>query len=352
MRESSANAKLWKKTRKDNAQLRASTQALERMQRQIAAMRGRKLAPDPWFPFKIYNYPSGLRKYQNNDDWRRVKVRMGWIQADDGTLIPVDGCDYNGLPLTEISSEGFNASATTDTYFNYPVFGDAWQGQLPPDDSSDIYINSSISRWNEILIPDDGTVISIWVCASYDINGSDDLTVTSTPFVAFGEITDSTPFPDVAATSLATGVDFTDVFPNSEYSSDDPYHYMIGKAWVENGSLNISQLQYDVIQAPLSAPIYTSTTARSAQTQRFCGEYDSSTYYYNGDSVCVTDSEWRATYILRPTTDAYSYMSGPVLNIDPSTNTPNPWFLLSRSPIVGTFTTGAYDAAKYYLRHS
>lgn len=349
-RESLANTKLWQKTRKDNSQIRGSTQALERMQRQIAAMRGRKLAPDPWFPFKIYNYPSGLRRYQNDDDWRRVKVRMGHLFPPGNGLIRVYGTDFE---YDEFTND--RTSITQDTYFNYPTFTNATAGQYPPDTSASIWVptpaGTDPGRWNEIVVPDDGSRIYIWVCMCWDLNYPGDTLAGNYPFIAYGPYPE-TP-PTVPATSLEYGTAFDDVWQT--FPSNDPYHYMIGYVWVSEGQLEIRQCVFDNITIPFGG--YTSYTEYTddvdADLVTYCGEYSDSTYYFRGQSVSVTDSEWRSIYLMRPNPSGdYVYQRGPIVNIDPTTNTPDPWFLLSRSPIVGTFTTGAYDAAKYYLRHS
>lgn len=91
----------------------------------------------------------------------------------------------------------------------------------------------------------------------------------------------------------------------------------------------------------------------------FRDEYSAIKYYFCGDVVTVTDTPNGVvkTFIMFPKNigdgGTYGPEYGPIVNITPGgANTPDPWVLLSQSPINESveFTAAAFDNTKGYLR--
>lgn len=284
---------------------------------------------DGMHPFKIYNYPAELRRFVNDDDFRRFKVRSGEVWF---------GPTWDA---------GTNAALGTDqsTYLHGNPFGnEPNRSQTPPTDATQIS-----ALWNEISIPADGNLYYFW----YSTCLSGLLSSGNTHGVLVGASAST-------ATSLETGqTGLTDPYFDS-FPVDDPYRKIIGSVLVPTSDL----ASYYYVGTPYVQQIAnTSMHFPAVQTSKGVGRtalrglYSATVKYYCGDIVYKDVTSGGRTkrtlyqYFADTTIPSvYPPRLGPILAVDPAVSTPDPWLAISTSFLQVDYVTGAYDASKYYLR--
>lgn len=339
LRESNSVLKTWKKTQASNARADMLTSLIAQLQRQIARVPTNQQSLSNLHPFKLYQFPTWMRRFHPTDEHRRLKVRFGGISfrgtgGDYGMEIP-KGCDYDGA-YPDPSSTFWGPDA--ESYIS--------STEIPPNDSTAIS-----SSWHEIIVPDDGTEITIWISLCGAAQGTAPTGDQEASFIFYG--TSAT-----GCTSLWDGNVGNDVWPAFGY--DDPYHFVIGKAWYNTTDtyqaigLNYSQGLFENIRTNVIGK--EATHNYGCCISRFRGEYDASQYYWTGDEVLKTGTDFTQRYALFPKgvgdAGVYWYGAGPVHGVDPASNSPEPWLLVGNFPNVTTeiWATGAYDSSKYYMR--
>ncbi len=305
--------------------------------------------PPPLYPFKIYQTPKKIRAFNNDDDWRRVKVRFGRVRVPNG---PESAGAFFEYPLWGSDCVPENGLDYADPY-NPNEFGvipyvvGGFAEQVPPDDDSaivpDPILGYGSGGWNEALIPDDEDTYHIWF--SFLDSGI-------APSIGFqhGLMFNNSDAGDFSnAISMATGATISTV---SYKGYTDPYNILIGTVKTSGGKLQIKQ---EV--AP--GPIMDWPNPYRAQMHRYRDIYDAGANYFVGDVVMVTDSGWLYYFIYdpappvasAPTTYDPRTLMGAMTGISPLTHTPDPWRLLAKSPIsVDYHTDLVYQAASQYLR--
>jgi len=283
------------------------TNQIATLRRQVNGAQQPRLNYSGMHPFKIYNFPRNMRYFLNNDDWRRVKVRNGYVlyygnadplSEDETGPVRVFGTDF--------------ISRITDDVF----LGD---GQTPP--TSNITIDP-FGFWNEFAVPNDGQIYLIWITLCY-----------STPSIAYG-VTPSPSTMDFTATSLLDGSTFTEHWLNPP--AQDPFHVPVGYVWIdENGKLQIQQYLTDNVILPYPSRGVTADNYKGPTV--YCGLYDNSSWYYPGNIVKVEDSDFINLYIFAPSdADGYGWniTKGPIQGVDPGSGlvANAPWITFSRSP--------------------
>lgn len=324
-RESNNPSHGWKATKQQssfNQRLRNNVGAL---QRQVNALQQSRQSTAGFHPLKIYTFPAYLRNVQSADDWRRVKVRGAGGNSTLGTINRPFGSDQAALPDQEA--------------FLQPNC----QQVVQPDGT---IWNGDVDTWNEILIPDDGDVYYIWM--SFCVGTS--LTVSTTPILCAGN-------DSAACYQVYDGTTEVDPWPN--FPLPDPYHYVIGACKALDGVLSICQIMYEYPSLPRFGEDYLTTSGVTTGFTRYRGDYNASAYYFWGDSITQTTPDangnnwlYQWVYFNDPVTTSFPFADGPIINIDPQSNNPDPWKLISKSPIDASYITGAYNAAKYYLRNT
>lgn len=345
-RESQSIYHAWKRVGAANYRASNLTGELSQLQRQIARVQPPRNALGQFHPFKIYQFPSFMRHFHPDDEWRRCKVRFGGILINPhynpstlawggGGNIPW-GCDDAGVyPLMSGQPAGssLNDMCPTDEIFTNP-------NEVPPDD------NTAISPgWHEIVVPDDGKKYFVWISlCSAAISG------LGPGSVCYGT-------SPTGCTEMYSGTTVNDPWPTWDYPNppiEDPYHYWIGTVWVQNGELRIFQNRFDNIYAPLR-PKQTLVGYGPGVPIRIRGEYNASLTYWIGDQVCVTGTDFTQVYVLYPKNAGdgglYDPSLGPVLGVDPATNHPEPWLMVANFPNVITenWATGPFDGSKSFL---
>ncbi len=142
---------------------------------------------------------------------------------------------------------------------------------------------------------------------------------------------------------VGSGTTVTETF-NSGVVEDDSMRTVIARVRMVNNVLQVAQLVHETIYRNYS--------------QRLVGDWNSSTYYFYGDTVTVRYAagggyNFLETYVFAPYLthpSSYAGGAGPFNNIDPRTHTPDPWWLISRCPVDGDWATGVFDITKPYLR--
>lgn len=346
-RESSSIFHGWKRERSSINRGEALTSGMSQLQRQISKIKKVQYPYSDMHPFKIYQFPSWLRQFQPPDAWKRVMVRSGGVDIGNGTYpaagilnqTPVPyGCDLfsAGLAYNNLSQLLFGG-VDTEQFLN--------NGQTPPKDGTAF---QSLGGLGEIIIPDDGNKCAIWISMCGLAQGTDVY-----PVILYGE-------SPTSCTSLWDGTVGADPWPG--FPDNDPYHFLIGYAWTNRGygipsynkGITIQQVLFTNVQTNISGS--TSAGGQGTVGVRFKGEYSAVTYYWAGDEVTKTGTDFTQKYLLFPKDPGHGgshwFGTGPVLNLDPATNSPDPWLLVGNFPNVTTeiWATGAYDSSKFYLR--
>lgn len=304
------------------------------MQRQISALQNNKLSQSFLSPFQIYQFPQQYRYFKNANDWQRFKVRGG-DSSFAGTTTPfkqVQGTDG-------ASKGGFFLGCPNQVYLQG---SNGFPFQQQPGDSSNITVS-----WNEAIVPNDGFEYFFWV--SLCVSESAGLTNDLWPVLMFGK--------DLAtAIEMIGGTQILDPWPTFPY--DDPYHRMVGSVLIDGTGIPfINQPQNLVMDFNVGELTFSPgvDVRPFVSNTRVIGEYSDDVYYYYGD--VVTDIQGPpntlSQYVYLPANDittAYPFTEGPINAIQPFTNNPDPWRLLSRSFIDADYHNGAYDGTKYYLR--
>lgn len=342
-RESGSQDHLWKAVKKTVNRADSQTNTIAQLRSEVNQLKAQRLGLSGMYPFKIYQFPKSLRRCKNNDDWRRVKIRAGIVRTDyphpsvgqsfqDWTAWGSDGTNFSGLGLENPFDDIYNLSF-----------------QIPPSDSTAIS-----STWNEALIPNDGATYDIWFSF---IDGTNDPSLIWPYGLFFGTGTPGLPYD--GATSLYTGS--TAITPVSYIGATDLYNIKIGSCIVSTGGGVPSRLY--IYQEVFAHPLYCRDPFKYT-VPRFVGPYDSGQEYFVGDLVTLDDTTvsnlgFRYQFVYSPPSSASAYypstLMGSMSGISPLTHTPDPWFMLSKSPIqtsgsAPAWTTGAYDASKYYYR--
>jgi len=281
------------------------TNQIATLRRQVNGAQQPRLNYSGMHPFKIYNFPRNMRYFLNNDDWRRIKVRTGFVRYsngfNEGNIAPVWGTDFIGRGVANDNLEDDVFLGTGD--------------QIPPTDSSSI-----TGSWNEIIVPVENQ-ITIWVSLEY----------AYAPTIAWANSSDLA--ASFTATSLLDGNTFTEHWQYAPF--DDPFHQIIGKAYASNGQLTIQQFQTSNIILPYYTNTNVADTSGGPMTYR--GLYSDGDYYFPGNVVKVEDGDFINLYIFSPSTvDGYgwAYSQGPITGVDPGSDlvANAPWITLSRTP--------------------
>jgi hypothetical protein len=298
-------------------------------------------------PFRIYRFPRQYRSFLNNNDYLRYKVRggrslQGGYQALFGTTLGTDGCDVPSFG-SMYSSDYDNLIYQPDQ-ISYPIPLAQGGFQTVPTDGS-LVINSGAgaqTSWSEALTID-GTDNFFWIslCAwKFSIS-----LFASGPIVCYGT-------SNVGATELFTGQTFTDPWPL--FPLNDPYHKLIGVVHNFSGKSMVNQIIKSDVSFPNQSTLTTIGLNINAVPERFCGEYNAGAWYWYGDKVTRTTTVSGKTvvsvYVYYDIFTTYTIVNGPITGIDPDTNSPNPWTLLSKSFVDATYEIASYDASKAYLR--
>lgn len=336
----------WKQQRDLTNRVNKSVGTVSQARQQLRRIQKQQPGLSGMHPFKIYQFPRHLRLHQNDDDWRRVKVRYGFVnyespQHTSGFHYAL-GSDFVGENFTDYDN------CADDT------FGIAFGEQVLPTDNSQIspgLFGQGPFGWNEITVPDDGDLYDIWF-SFFSSTGPEQFALL---FASYGSSwTD--------AIDMSTGD--TVATPNY-FGETDNYNIKVGTVTVQDGRLRIKQ--------ELFGNVFNWPNPLSNQRMRFRGAYNGSAYYFTGDVVTYEETTQSDGGLGGPNHYGflYQFVYSPVLSgsydpqilkaamtgVAPITNTPDPWVMLSRSPIGFTsghkadWIQGAYDASsKWYLR--
>lgn len=334
--DSDSRSHQWKHLDLTFKQSRALTDQSSQIRQQIGIRRRGPGVPSISHPFQLYQFPIHLRRFIPADAAWRVKVRMGLVLDHGGSGSGDFWYRLDRVYGTDNVESGESAGITM------PSIKDTWTSAeeiIPNDDTT---IGPS---WHEVVVPQDGLEYYFWVTYFYSGPGLSD--------VMFGH--DNTDCLDMA--TGATGIN--DPWPSFPY--DDPYHRLIGKAVVgptfENGFttkvLTLCQYAFDNISFTCGGFSGSGGHAIGPATPRFMGAYSANQHYYQSDIVTVDSTDFISQFIYwYPDATAYPISGGPIINIDPTTHTPDPWMLLSQSPKVNTinWANGPFDGSKSFLR--
>lgn len=271
-------------------------------------------------PFKLYQFPKGLRVHANADDWQRFMVRSGNFYDQ-----VVNGTDKFEYPARSTDDEVYTTNL------------------VPPEDDSQWAAN-----WWEVVVPADAGDYYFWISLVAAPSG--------TPEVLFGDSVANAIYLEdgTAAAGDEVWADFP--FP-------DPYHFPIGRlTWLEGPARwEIHQYLRDHINGRDPCRIGTfgfvglDSGSVAQLPMRFAGIYGASFEYFIGDVVLQDSGDFRSQYILCPPFgSATTREDGAISGVSPATNNPDPWLMLSKSPLPaqGVYATGAYDGTKDYLRRA
>lgn len=276
------------------------------------------------FPFKIYQFPRGLRVFLNANDDQRFMVRAGNVY--DGavyqSVLGTDRYEYPGV--------------STDA----PVY---LTNLVPPNNA-----NAWDTNWNEVIIPKDGNTYFFWISLVAAPSGG--------PEVLFGlDVASAVYMKDGTA---ASGDEVWSDFPVI-----DPYHIPIGNVtWIAGPPERWEIHQFirqdingrDPCNLGTAGFVGLDSNSIGQLPPRFVGFYDAGASYWIGDVVLVDDGDFRSQYILCPPfASTYTREAGPLIGVPPDA-TGDPWLLLSKSPLPGegVYATGAYDGSKDYQRRA
>jgi len=300
-RESNSPAHLWKHSQAASSRAAAMTRLGVQVMNKInqAHRPNFGYAYSGYFPFQLYNFPRNMRQVVNNDDWRRLKVRFGYV--DQG--IPY-GTDLD-------PSNAFTLSPTDETFI---------QTEIPPPSNASFVSGT----WHEFIVPATDTYYWFWISMS--------LTAVGETFPV-GIMVGTT---NTDAYSLQSGNNhLNEAWPT--FPNDDPYHFVIGKAKASAGILSVVQFLYNNLD-------FNRYIQPLPTVPRMRGAYDNSALYYVGDIVTVEDvstgipdmaTHMPIPYMLYPPFgSSFGSENGPVTTIDPLSNSPDPWYQLSPTPQV------------------
>lgn len=351
-RERNSIPHAWKSQREDAARSDKVNMMLSQLRTEVARLSQRSQNGLGMYPFKIYNFPASLRRYQVDDAYKRFKVRTG--------LAIVNG-QGNFSDLT-YAAPGSDAGSADTTLYGGP-YGDVLLGnfQTPPDSSVAVVGDGISSSWNEFVIHKNDTTYIFWYCFILPTTGG--VTNTYSHGIAVAESTDPT-----TAVMLNTGESFDATNVWFGFGQNDLYNYKIGSVFINTTSLPtfprgpiVNQTQFGNLLLP-GSPYGTdsggSTSSRRRISLNWRGTYDAGIYYYIGDVVTITYADGTGVnslyqYVYDPDDSsiyAPTNLPGPMTGISPNGNSPDPWKLLSKSPSDADYHNGAYDASKFYLR--
>lgn len=357
-RESQSIPHNWKNDRQSLGRDDKLTQVVGQLQRQVNSLSRRTGATSGMHPFKIYNYPKAMRTNPQDNDWQKVKVHFGLVQAlgnyesgrfSSSDVLGDDGAYPGGSPLPPGAGELFPN--------NLDAYNQPFTTQNP------FYQHSGVTPglWDELIVPADGNLYHVWI--SLCPSGGD------FPVILLGKSPSS-------ATSFYDGSNQTDVWPT--YPVNDPYHILIGwcviypTSFLEGlgiasdqlifyqNQLFIHQVVYDNLYVPSWWVPLSEYVANYAMTTRFRGTYSGSSYYYVGDTVLKVDDaqtpaagQWLKHWVYYPGVGTlYPPFFGPIIGIDPPLGLTNadPWVLLSATPISTDYVQGAFNSLTSYIR--
>lgn len=261
-------------------------------------------------PFQIYQFPSKFRRFHNADDWTRFKVRWGqWERLGSSTPYPSpDAQSVQGTDSIAVNAEVYLTGDTTAPR------------QIPPSDDRQIDPNTGF--WNEFACPTDGNYTYFWLTVANGDTSSD----------ALGNVLLAAGDSPTGATDMYGGNTFDDhwdVFP-----LNDAYHLMIGYVSFYNNQWIINQRVSSSVY-PTGMPAVAGIGSRFLVN--FRGTYSGAIAYFYGDVVTKTETvvldNYLVQYYYNGESLAYPYYDGPITGIDPTTNTPDPWVMISKSKI-------------------
>lgn len=336
----------WKSLREDAFRSDKTNQMLSQLRTEVARLSQRSGTGIGMHPFKIYNFPSALRRFHNDNDWRRLKVRSG--------LVNPNGCgNFGTIGYPAIGSDESSSVANS--------FGNTYMdGQVLPNSSATVVSDGITPTWNEFLLIEDDATYIFWFSFVLPTSGK-------TNFYHYGLAACKESDP-TTATILNTGETFnaTNSWPSMDIN--DLYNYKIGTAFINNTffstepkGLLINQYQFGNIQIP-GSPYGTnsggSLSARNRIALSFRGLYDDTIPYYVGDTVTIIYADGTTVnsayqFVYDPDdTSAFNPQTllTPMTGTSPNGNSPDPWKQLSKSPIDADYHTGVFDITKYYLR--
>lgn len=339
----------WKSQRHDAIRSEKHTANVSQIQKQLARLERRNSAGNGMHPFKIYNFPSSLRRFHNADDWRRFKVR-------DADIRLLGSVAANSVWGSDLLTGSGTSNLYGDTYGLFEIT------QIPP--TSNIQTNSDglFSSWNEISIPVDHRNYIFWLCWILPTAGMDGVTLNNRPFgIAV------CPEDDLTKAKIMLTLetfDATSIWLNLPFS--DAYNQYIGSVMIDDGLFaglfpgwpQISITQHLATNIELTGSPY-GTAGGSKINQNFRGDYNALFHYYVGDVVTIDYADSSAVhsiyqYIYDPPADSIYHpinIPGRMSGVSPNGNSPDPWKMLSKSPKDADYhTDGSYQAAKAYLR--
>ncbi len=322
----------------------ATRRTLHQTQTNGIIQRGATRSPRPDYassnlhPFKLYSFPEQMRQHSNGNDWRRLKVRFGYVLSNNGDFYDgiVGGTDLD-------PNDVFDLSPSDEVYI---------QTEVPPADGVSFVAQATdpVAGWHEFVVPDDGFVYNFWISLSL---WKPPLFDSESSYLPTGIMVGKT---NIDAYSMQSGTPhLNDVWPS--FPENDPYHYLIGQAGVLDGVIKVVQTQFDNIifnktgqdgpAAPGEIQVPNSVITSGVNVR---GEWADTTLYFVGDIVTVTDksipmvspyqSDMPIAYALLPNNDGMHPMThygpayGAVSGVDPLSHHPEPWKQLTPSPQV------------------
>jgi hypothetical protein len=318
----------WKSLREGQGRSSDNSQVTSQMRQQLARVQRKSDSNYGMHPFKIYQFPDNLRRFQNDDDWRRFKVRDGRVLFNGSFTSQVAW----GSDLAYTSGSVLQG-LTTDTY------GLTLGNQVPPSTSAQSTSDGVSSTWNEFTIPADHGTYYVWFSFVLPINGgpwgglATNTHITGLAFCPAADLTKAkTMF------TLET-FDATTMWPG--IPQDDLYNYLIGTIVVDDGTLNASipglpQVIVNQVRntnIDLIGTVY-GTNNGFQINQRFMGTYNGANTYFVGDVVRRAPGDgFTYTFIYDPTVgSAYQpwKVPGPISGVTPVVPEADPWRLLSK----------------------
>lgn len=291
-RESGSVFRGWKRMQQTRNRDQQITQALGSLYRQTSRDIRPAQAFSPLFPFAVYQFPNQLRNFIPTNASKRFKVRGGALAPFNSGFAAMAGTDGSVYPIVQ-------------TYLSGTI-------EIPPDDATLIS-----DTWHEVVVPQDGNTYYFW--SSLCLNTED-----ATQGVVFGKL-------NTSGLSMQSGNIINDPWPT--FPNNDPYHTVIAQISSEPGQVyTIEQFVKDNIIFWRNGP---DNVGQGMMPMFFRGQYDSSKYYFAGDVVrvgTIGTGNFLSTYMYWPeaVSSSYPIEDGPILNIDPTTHTPDPWLLLSQ----------------------
>jgi hypothetical protein len=291
----------------------SASNIMRQLKTQLDSINPLGMVNDKFHPFQIYQFPKSMRAFQNDNDFARFKVRLGYTYIPDPQL--VIGSEVLG------SDNATGLQLGIYTQIDEPDNAGPFVFQIPPDDDSLI---EPLNSWNEALVETDGTETYFWISlTAWNLAGLD----FENPIVCYGTNQDDI----LSATELYTGATFDETW--ASFPANDPYHIFIGSIWFANGSPVINQVLFDNVDLDFATGY---GTGLKAIRPKFCGLYSGSTNYFYGDTVTEAGTDFDDnptvnTYIYAPPDGtAFPYFNGPISGVDPNGNTPDPWSLISQ----------------------